>query len=351
MIQVLKVGMMILIYILAYLSFGSLLLRRCQSICFSFAKAIGIGFFVYMGCFQLIALPFTLLLQPLHILTCIWTILAGAIVIFACVINFKQWVEHAKHWYQSHKHPLLIVFLGFVILECLFVCMSDSLTWDSTYYIGVVSAAIQTDTLYQIDPYTGVATDILNFRYALATLGTHSAVFCKLFHIHPLIEMKLTVGTIDVLLSNCIVYEIAKTIFMKKRYLWYLIPALHIVFVFWFYTPYSESLFLVFRGYEGKAFCGNVIIPMAIWICINLWRDIQNKDYWAMLFVLTFSCNTISMSSMVIIAVLLAAFLLPTIFLEKQYQRIWTLLICEMPCLIVCLIMLLYRKQLLYIYI
>lgn len=351
MFHVLKAISLLILYLLIYLSFGSLLLKQCQSVCFSFAKAIALGFFVYFGCFQIIAIPFTLLLFPLHILTFTWSILVFVVVFTSCIQNVKHWLKYAKDWYHTYKHPALVILLGFVVLECLFVWVNASLTWDSTYYIGVVSTALQTDTLYQIDPYTGNADKILNLRYALATLGTHSAVFCKLFHIHPLIEMKLTVGTIDVLLSNCIVYEIAKTIFMKKRYLWYLIPALNILFVFWFYTPYSESLFLLFRGYEGKAFCGNVIIPMAIWICINLWRDIQNKDYWAMLFVLTFACNTISMSSMVIIAVLLAAFLLPTIFLEKQYQRIWTLLICEMPCLIVCLIMLLYRKQLLYIYI
>lgn len=351
MINLLKAGILFLLYLLIYLSFGSLLLRQFKTIPFSFAKAIAVGFFVYFGCFQIIAIPFTLLLFPLHILTFTWSILVFVVVFTSCIQNVKHWVKYAKDWYHTYKHPALVILLGFVVLECLFVWVNASLTWDSTYYIGVVSTALQTDTLYHFDPYTGNANKILNLRYALATLGTHSAVFCKLFHIHPLIEMKLTVGTIDVLLSNCIVYEIARTIFIKKRYLWYFIPALNILFVFWFYTPYSESLFLLFRGYEGKAFCGNVIIPMAIWICINLWRDIQNKDYWAMLFVLTFSCNTISMSSMVIIAVLLAAFLLPTIFLEKQYQRIWTLLICEMPCLIVCLIMLLYRKQLLYIYI
>lgn len=347
-----KVILLIILYMLIYLSVGTTILRIVNDRDFSFSKAVIIGFFGYYGCFQFVALPLIFMKKPLHLLANIWKVFLPAAMIIMLCISFKIWMAYLVAWRKKHnwKSFAIWILIVFIIVELIYSGCNEKHTWDATFYIGTINTALTTDTMYQIEPYAGIKYTVLNMRYALSGFGMHDAVMCKLFNIHPLIEIKLVMGSIDILLANVVVYLIAQTIFTKNVELWYIMPMINLIYTFNFMgTSMTNATFLFFRSYEAKAFCGNVIVPVVIWLCLCLWRNICENKYWKLLCLIMFSCCAISMSSMLIAPILVFSMLFPAIIIERKAKKIIWLLVGMVPCASVAVLMLLYQKQILLI--
>lgn len=329
-------GVLVIAHCLLYVMTGTVFLKSIKSVRYSLINSMISGFFVYFGAFQFVALPCTLLKLPLTLVVNIWTVVIVLLVVY-CLVRYSKDILHAFGDFfgkDNIKDVWTYIFFGLILFEMICLCLDKSQSLDAAYYIGNVNTMLYTDHMYMHDPYTGFETGILSYRYALASLSTHSAVVCRWFPISPLVEMRITVGLIDVILANITVYLLGVTIF-KERYMGKVLGSINIVLGFFFNTIYAPSAFLLERGYEGKAYCSNVVIPMTLLVCIWICKDVENKENWKWLFIITLAANTISMSCMLIIPAMVIISCSMTIITAKKYKLFARLAVCIIPCVII----------------
>jgi hypothetical protein len=351
----------LILYFVLYFMLGSSIVwgfkKRDTSIIFK----ILIGFFSYYAIFQLVSLPFILLLKPLSYLMISWIVMMFIIVLAFGIQFYRQRerlsLERLKAKVGNIKINIVdIAVIGIVaILFCtigFYIVTQVYQSFDNAFYIGTVNTALYTNTMHQYDPSEGILLESLNLRYALSSFGMHSAVMSKIFSLHPLVEMKVVVGSECFILSGFIVYQIGQTFFKEdKRFKSILMTGFFLLLNLFIFTEYMPSRFLIFRSFEGKAFCSNVILPFTFLICLLIVRNSKERFYWFLLLVIAISSNGISMTSMLLVPMLICLMLVPFFLYKKQWKHVWKLGICLIPSAAILLGYLLNNYGLLKIYI
>ena len=337
MIEILVCGLMLVYYLIVYTAFGSLITSRWKKEHFSLTMTVMIGFFLFYGLFQVIAVPCTFLRLPLTWLCGIWMTVAAAVVIYAAVTCRGLWLEAGRAvWRQFRREPFwTLVPLLAVAAQTVFVVMWQTDYWDATYYIGDVSLSVYTNTISLYDPLTGDIRSVFDIRHCFATYLMQDAVVCKTFGIHPLIETKTIMGAVITVLNNVVVYNIARLLFKGNRERTGLMLVFALLVNLFTYTSYTASSFLLLRTYEGKAVLGSVIIPAVIYVAARLYQDYKNTALWWLLFLLCQSSCAISSSAMMVVPVEVGALILGLAVWKRDIRPLGKALLCMLPCLVI----------------
>ena len=353
MIEILVCGLMAVYYMIVYMAFGSVVTSRWKKEPFSLTTTLMIGFFLFYGLFQVIAVPCTFLKLPLTWLAAIWMTAVAAVVIYAAVTCRQLWAEAGKAvWQQFRREPFwMLVPLAVVAAQTVFVVMWQTDYWDATYYIGDVSLSVYTDTISLYDPLTGELRSVFDIRHCFATYLMQDAVVCRVFGIHPLIETKTIMGAVITVMSNVVLYQIARLLFDGKRDRIGLMLIFALLVNLFTYTSYTSSSFLLLRTYEGKAVLGSVIVPAVIYMAFRLYRDDKNPALWRLLFLLCQSGCAISSSAMMLLPVEAGALALALALRKRDPRPVGKALLCMLPCLVIMALYVASARGLLTIYV
>lgn len=340
MFEIIMCLFMLLFYMVAYLAFGSLVTARMRREPFSVTFTLMVGFFLFYGVFQVIAVPCMLLKLPLTVLAALWLALVAVVMLFGVVTCRQIWMQAFATMGGAVKRqpfwallPLLVV-----AVQAVFVVMWQTDYWDATYYIGEVSLSVHTNTIGLYDPLTGEMRTMFDIRHCFATYLTQDAVVCKIFGIHPLVEMKTVMGVVVTILNNLVIYNIARLLFDGNRERTGLMMVFSLLVNLFTYTAYTSSGFLLLRTYEGKAVLGSVIVPAVIYLAIRLYQERRAGVLWALLFLICQSSCAISSSSMTLVPVEVGAFALGLTLIRRDWRPLAKGLLCTVPCLLLLLL-------------
>lgn len=353
MFEILKCTMMIGIYLVLYAGLGHLM-GYFIKYKLSLPESIVIGFFGYFALFQLIALPLILLKQPLTLLIGIWSaVLVCLLVLFGYVLYKEKIFVKRKDAKRSKKPSLkkadiicLMMLGAFVLFLCYFTVIQNYWGWDTAFYIGTVNTTVDSNTMYLINGESGKAEHIIPMRYALSTFYMNSAVACKITGISAVMFQKYVISTLCVVLYQMILYLIGKRLFkgeIKRAVLFAIMAGM---LNFFFVSEYTTSHFLLFRAYEAKAYCANVVIPAVFLIILMLHEEIEKKENWLLLFWVMTASVPVSMSSILIVPVLAGVALLGELLITKKVKIIKYGIVCMIPNGIYLVVYLLYTLQL-----
>ncbi len=342
MLEILFCMYMLLFYMIVFFSFGSLATVRMKAEKFSVTLTMMIGFFLYYGIFQIIAVPCTFLKLPLSWLAAIWLILVAVVILYVCgsAAGRNIWLQAFDGIRrQAKRQPFwTLVPLLVVAAQAVFAVMWQTDYWDATYYIGDVSLSVYTNTISLYDPLTGEMRSAFDIRHCFATYLAQDAVVCKAFGIHPLIEMKTVMGVVVTVVNNLVTYNIARLLFKGNREHTGLMVVFALLVNLFTYTAYTSSGFLLLRSYEGKAVLGSVIVPAVLYIAARLYQDEKNKAYWWLLLLFCQSSCAISSSSMTLIPVEVGALTFCLTLLKRDWRPFAKGLLCMTPCLLILLL-------------
>ena len=297
-----------------------------------------IGFFLYFALFQLVALSMILMQRPLHELSVVWSGICAMILGAFLLLAVHNQKKLRKTWEQKRNRQIkwngetgiLCVVVLLTLLQIYLACTWGNNSWDTAYYIGNVVQAVDTDTMYIFDGYTGLKDQIINLRYAMSSFYMNDAVISYISGIHGAIICRFFNVLICQILSVYIVYLLGKEIWDEKKRVYAFI-------CFWVLanmgtsTGYLASCFLLTRSYEAKAFCANVVIPAAILILLRLVRTKGEKMHWHSLFVMNLASVAISASCLMLIPFLEGIFFLAYLFIMKKYKEIGRMFVCLLP--------------------
>ena len=338
MIELLKCAGMLLFFLGAFALVGYIM---CKVIKYKaeFVECIFLGFLGYFSLFQCVALWLVLMKKTLNILIVAW-----GLVFLVILAVFFVFLKRQRTWKESGgiksvsecvrngiKNPYLIVCILLMIFMCYFSAIQNQWGWDTAYYIGTVSTTIDTNTMYQYSGETGRQFGEIPFRYALSTFYMNSSVFCKVSGIAPVLFQKYVVGTLCVLLHFIVLYLIGKELFKEEsqKKFWFVIIAG--MLNFFFVSEYTTSQFLLIRSYEAKAFCGNVIIPAVFWALLRIHKEMEKKENWKILFLVTFASVPVSMSAILIVPLVVLISILADALVSKKRKIIGYGLLCLIP--------------------
>lgn len=332
-----KVILVLAVYVMVFLAFGSMVIVRKGDERISFSGTLLSGFFLYHVVFQVIAIPVMFAQMPLSVLTGIWTGVAGILMIWSAIRYGRLWWNTAGERIRDLTGrdlwkwiPLMVLGAHVVLASVIYVSF-----WDATYYVGQVSFSVYTDTINLIDPLSGDFLQTFDLKHCLATYHVNDAVFCQLFRIPPLVETKTVMVIVIAALTNLLYYQAGNYFFYKKSNAVAIFMVLALLANVCTYSAYTASGFLMFRTYEGKAITANLSIPAILLLLLRLHRGEEKKKIWYQLFLVSWGAVAIASSAMFLIPTALAAGLIPYCIRKRRLLLLGKTLLVMLPCLAV----------------
>lgn len=313
------------------------------------------GAFVYYGMFQMLAVPFILLKQPLSRLTFFW------LAVLAVVAAGYFWMERKDIRNSLNRlfavNPVSAVKVIMVVLAALqiyYIITSEYLGWDTASYVGTVETSVMRNSMYLYQGENGKIANDIDMRYALSGFYMHSAVWCQLLRIRAVYFAKIVQGGVLAILADLTVFQLGCFLFSGKAYRNLIsekkiadcaagmVIAFIVINVF-FDSIYSTADFLLSRALEAKAYCANFVLPGILLFGMMLWRECEKRETKICLFAAVFGSVAISMSSLVIAPAMVTVLLLPILLQKRTWAWIRYYILCMLPNFLYLLVYLLYK--------
>lgn len=307
-------------------------------------EMICVGFFLYFSLFQMIAEIMIFTKQRLHTLGHIWLTVLVLLLAAALRVLYAAYKKdkNDKKKYTSIRRTALGRFLLFVMVaaiacECLTaILLQRNVGWDFAYYIGNIATSVSTDTMYLFDGSSGLLRKHMELRYALSAFYMNTAWISQMTAIPVLLLQKYVMGILCVLLTNLIVYSFAMEILSHDRSRAALLVTLTIVMTLFWDVYDTSGQFLMLRSYEAKAYCANIVLPMALYLLFRIWKDDKKRQNWEELFLVAFASIAVSMSSLLLVPALLVIMCLAHLLVNLMAGRRmeWTFVRRAVCCLV-----------------
>ncbi len=332
----------LLLTIMLYALLGRAFCMKCR-LDAGIPETVCIGFFFYFAVFQVVAEAMILTGQRLHLLGMVWLAVLAALLGAAAVIVWKdsrpggsmdRTVSGRDARGRRAACLLLALMAAAVLCECASaVLMQRKIGWDFAYYIGNMTTSVATDTMYVYDGSSGLPRSHLELRYALSSFYMNTAWISQLTGISALVLSKYVTGVLCVLLTNAVVYSFAMEVFRKDRKKTAVLVTASVVLTIFWDVYDTTAQFLILRGYEAKAYCANVVLPMVCFLLYRVWKDSNDRRRWAELFLVAFASVAVSMSSLVLVPALIVLMVLAHLLVERQWEiaLLRRTVLCVMP--------------------
>lgn len=218
-----------------------------------------------------------------------------------------------------------------------YICINGQIDIDSRTYIGEVTSMVETGRLAGISVTTGQEIAVIYLRRSFSMFGANSAVLCKLFQIHPLVFCRTTRAAINIFLFTDVVFELFRWIFRYRKTsvehaLLCTMMTLGLLFAF-SNTIYTEARFLLYRAYEGKAYCAATLLMATVFISIRLCESMDGH-YFILLFLDMLTGMSISASATFALPLAGGSIILAHALYQRKWRYIPALLLAALPNLI-----------------
>lgn len=304
-----------------------------------------LGVILCFAVFQIVTVPIVIY-KPFGftLVTIVYTVLLCVLAVLGVFVSIKYRRKHgfffAENAFKRNLTKEEIVEWIMAAIMMLFVIFMyvtrASFDGDDAYYVANSLLSYETDTLYRIKPYTGLSTG-LDLRHALAVFPIWVAYMAKISRIHPTIMSHSIIGGYLIPLTCLVYYEIGKTILKKERKkLPIFMIFVGIMQLFGNVSIYTNATFFLTRTWQGKSMLANFIIPVAIWLLLNIFESEGDEDdmrlgLWIMLGLNNIMAAMCSTASVFLMAMLIGVSGLILTIREKNIQIALRLVITCIP--------------------
>jgi len=230
--------------------------------------------------------------------------------------------------------------LFFQLIQAVRLAYGDG---DDAYYVAVSAITENAETMYQKLPYTGGGTE-LDIRHGLAPFPVWIAFLARISGMKAVSVAHVMVPLMLIPMTYGIFGLLGKLLFERKRkVLPFFLIFTEILVLFGDYSFYTAERFMIARSRQGKAALGSIVLPMLLFLMLQLLNHLQEqkklpKVFWVILCsVMLTGCLCTTMG-----AFLLCLMVAVTGLCGAVSYRNWKILVplalCCVPC--VCYAML-----------
>ncbi len=290
---------LLLVPMLIGLSVSFILPRERRTIGITFI----LGFLVYMGIFEVIAISCMTRIVFDAFLNCRrWFMVAALVLAALGVARSVYLLAKGEKSYltlfpgESHaraqdlmnprsdprmfkldysKESLIYwgIFLAILLFQMVMSVVMSSFDGDDAYYVVESLLAQQAGVMNTILPYTGTSTS-LDIRHALAVITMWIAFVAKESGIHATIVSHSIIPLFFIPMVYLVYVEIGRIVFRGRQHI---IPVFMIVvsvlLMFGNVSIYTPATFFLMRTWQGKALVSNMAFPMIFWMFLWMMED------------------------------------------------------------------------------
>lgn len=176
-----------------------------------------------------------------------------------------------KSWFKSKELQFFSGLTLMVIVICILRIIMEIPDVTGDFTLETIRTTLYTDSIYQYDSLTGkLLEEGMPIRQQILTMPFFLAFLSEFFEV-PITDVLYKVVPCYVLLISVLVYSrYAGTLFVKKKE-----NQMIFVFVISFmllvgdYARMTPAALMLHQGFTGYALCAGVIIPFAVYSCMN----------------------------------------------------------------------------------
>lgn len=321
LLEIWKGVLVAFLYLGAFVFAGALLPEKYHKN--SMTNLCLLGFMVYFGMFQIVALPMKIGQLPLKYLTLTWVGVLGAVFLFDVLWRRKTLLLVFKNCFSDRKKIAAgcVFFLGAGVLALILGMNVNHISdFDAGYYIGLPVSSVYSNTIELMDPYSGQMLSRPDGFYILNTNTVHSAVVFQALNLHPLVEEKFSMTAALVIVFCLFLYKGGQFLFQENRRKALMFLALSVLALLFSYSIAGVSHYFAYRTYEGKAVTSYLYTTGIFVFFLGIFREKEEKWGWAGLLFAALGgvafCNT----AIFVIPVMISALLVPWIFMERKWK-------------------------------
>ncbi len=301
-----------------------------EGILLSWAK----GFVFCFGLFQILVIPCIFTEQSLTFLCVIY----GGFLILLCgvslILNWRKILSMIKRECRSLCHiPWAGIIVIFVILFQMYMYAAYMhVDDDDAFYLATSTTSVQTDTLFQVDPYSGEEYQAFPSRYVLSPFPVFIAVLSRVSGIHAAILAHTLLPPVLLLLAYVVLGMIGYQLFhgdRKKIWIFVLIGA--ILPMFLSTTVYMQGSFMLLRIWQGKAVLTAVLLPFLLYCGLCILEGHWKKKDWILLAALMFACCMVSSMGIMLGAAMLGILGIVLAVLKRDAALLVKMAMCGIP--------------------
>lgn len=233
--------------------------------------------------FQLLCVPMTLLRIPFHVLA--WAYLGIMIGILVCYFIFvvRQERDFIKTTIKSipNKRSFLMaigILCILVLIQTLIPVLSFTyIQADDASYVVQAIDNLRTDSLYQLNPYTGEVYENLIMKRALTSHSAYISFISWLLNVSPTIVAHTFYPFWLTPIAYGVYYLLGKELFKNERSTVLFLIILSLVNIFGAYSHYSSSFRLLVLIYQGKAMLQVIMLPFVLWLLFQFTKESIGK--------------------------------------------------------------------------
>ena len=302
------------------------------------------GWLVLFAAAEVIILIFTFLGMPFHLLAWVYELFILAMAVYGLcsfLLNRERTRKdrareklQQKENGEKRRHSLyLLLVVVIIIAQIVLVVGFTHYDEDDAFYIGTATTTLYTDTIYKVDPYTGLDYEAVPSRYLFSPFPILLAIFCRLCgNLHPAIMAHVIYPGVFLMLAYIVFYELGKHFFRNSVDG----PGLFTLFAAAIslcsaVSVFNSVTFMMVRIWQGKALLAGVILPLTFLLCMETIMKQQPEYPWKMLLFANMSACLLSSMGILLSPIMIGAMTLVSAMFLDIRKRALKGVICLLP--------------------
>lgn len=299
--------------------------------------AIVTGYFLMFAVFYLLTMPLLLASASLSLLVILFASVCGLTSIISVILCHRRIKNHMRSGFTFFKNSSVIFWIAIliIILQTGVLTVYQHIDDDDAFFVATSTTAVETNTIVEIDPYTGEVLTAHRMRYVMSPFPVYTAVFSRLVMMHPTIVAHTVFPAVFIPLAFLVAYLLISNFFEYKRQpTEYALLFLALLTIFGNTSVYTSSTFLLFRIWQGKAMLANVFLPgILLYGTKAMARTRVRKDWIIIAAAVLGACLSSSMA-VALVPILLGLLSVIYAIKKRQFSPIFMSLLCLVPCII-----------------
>ncbi len=226
-----------------------------------------------------------------------------------------------------------IVMIGFQTAALVFGIHTDD---DDALYVATATTAIDMDSLYVINPYTGAEYAELPARYVLSPWPMFGAVWAFATTIRPVIVFHTVFPAVLIPMAYLAMYILGKVIWQDdeacrmKTYAF--LVALSFLHIFSAFSTWSMGMRLLIRVWQGKIVLASLILMILFALMLHEWDSEKVTRRMGLYLIITMIAGCfVSSMGVLLTGATLGCLIVARFILTKNIRYCLTLLPCFLP--------------------
>lgn len=304
----------------------------------SIVQSVVFGAITLLALFELIALPCIFFRTSFSFLADLFLKVSAAIFLISILTHIRKIYEaiRFRNWKHDCKNLIFIPVLLLIAFQIYITVCYTHLDDDDAYFVATSVTALETNSLFCFDPYTGVASTVMNTRYIFSPFFLLYGVFSKVMGFPPAVIAHTFFPMILLALTYAVYFMWAEYLFpQKKRYQMLFLVFVCLLNMYGTFSVYASSSFLLFRIWQGKAVLAGTLLPLIILILLSIVQNHSGHYTHKALFITVIASCLSSSMAIPLVPTCIGVFWFISLCIKRKFLASLRLILCISPCLLI----------------